>query len=187
MEGTRHEKVALIIAAYIIGFTTAFIAFGLFKSGTFEQTTFVPVQVTRANVGDLSFKTNVGLEEDGLYAVTSNYDRILSADKRALTASAISSLVDGSGYHYRIIDAEASRNAKFVYYCEQLSAEAPTCDAFVYDLEKDVVHPVTINGEVASYPVDEHNSYWLGGSTLHVNGATSADGNKPWVLTPQAQ
>ena len=29
MEGTRNERVIMVMAAYVIGFTTAFIAFGL--------------------------------------------------------------------------------------------------------------------------------------------------------------
>lgn len=187
MEGTRHEKAALIIVAYVIGFTTAFIAFGLFKTSSETQTVFIPTHVTSADVGDLSFKTNVGFEEDGLYALTSSYERILSADKRSLTASALSSINDGAGYHYRIIDAEASRNAKYVYYCEQLTDDAPECEPFVYELETDMLHPVTVDGQSVSYPVDEHNSFWLSGSTLHVNDSYSPDATKPWLLETEVQ
>ena len=43
LEGHRHEKVVLIITSYVIGFTTAFIAFGINQLLETEDVVSAPV------------------------------------------------------------------------------------------------------------------------------------------------
>lgn len=182
MEGTRHEKVLLIVLAYIIGFTTAFIAFGFGnqRSASIDLPAYTP----RANAEDSSdaLKASVVFKEDGVYVVTSRYDRILSADKNALSSNVLTSIGESAGFHYRVIDAEASRDAKFVYYCEQLSEASETCHPYVYSVDMDAVFPVKLSGEKVEYVVIDHVSAWMEDGALMIGSTVSADVSRPWEL-----
>lgn len=181
VEGTRHERVVLIVLAYVIGFITAFIAYN-FTPQT-DINTQSSLHVSEKETGQTpQFAFNVVFEDDGLYAVTNTYRRIISANKNVLSAAAQANIAEGSGYHYKIVDAEASRNGKYIYYCEQLSESSSTCDPYVYNLETDTVHHVTDEGRHLTFPINDHQSQWLEGSILVVNNEASADFQKPWVL-----
>jgi len=185
MEGTRHEKVVLIIAAYLIGFTTAFIAFGVAKMNA-GQPVFVvsekftqPLQ-TEAKVNKLS--ASVALNEEGLYVVTEEKERIIAANRKALEDEAsLGAAVPG--YYYNVIDAETSRDGRFAYYCEQLTEDAANCDPYVYSILTDKIHRVKLDGQTFYPIIENHESMWTGNSTLMVNDAVSADEDMPWQLS----
>jgi hypothetical protein len=183
-EGTRHERAALVVIAYVIGFITAFIAYGLSQKPHSNDVSSVPAWSTPRTVSlsNQASVAHVAFEQDGLYAVTSEADRILTADKKAFTEDALARIQEGRGYHYRVIDAETSRNGKFVYFCEQLSAENSDCDPYVYVFETDVLHSVRHNNVRVTYPVANHSSYWTDGSYLVIGQAISADPTRPWEL-----
>lgn len=184
MEGTRHEKIAIIIAAYIIGFTTAFIAFGVNQ----PKNPIEPLQVTARNQ-QVDTKeslasnviTSVGYSNEGLFAVTAGYERLLSAKASTLGASAIAS-GGTSGYYFKIIDAEASRDGRFVYFCEQLTQDSKTCDPYVYAIEDDSLHPVKADDVKYQSPVATHESAWSDANELVLNGMISSEKDSPWLL-----
>lgn len=193
MEGTQHEKIGIVIAAYIIGFSTAFIAFGInnlkeealplvssYQQSTWNNDVYAEYEeVTEGIIG-------VSVAQDGLFAVTAANERILSANQAVLSASVIDSS-DLSGYYYEIIDAEASPNGMFVYFCEQLTAESETCDPYIYSLEDDSVHTVKVGEEKYKSVITEHASAWSTSSTLSLNEFSSKDAQKPWLLEPAIQ
>ena len=182
MEGTRHEKVLLIILSYIIGFTTAFIVFGFGNQQT--SSIDLPSYTPKASAQDSTdaLKASVVFKEDGVYVVTSRYDRILSANKNALSSNVLASIGDSAGFHYRVIDAEASRNAKFVYYCEQISEDDDSCHPYVYSVDLDAVFPVEHNNEKVTYPVEGHSSVWMETNALMIGSTVSGDPARPWEL-----
>lgn len=188
MEGTRHEKVALVAIAYLIGFITAFIAFGVNKIHTGSETLVIRHDTSNAEIQTEAHNaiTSVGLDEEGLFAVTSQRERLLSADRDILNASVISSTGE-PGFYYSIIDAEASRNGQFAYFCEQLLEEAAECDPYVYELATDMLHPVRMDGELFKPNSNEHTSLWTEDSLLMLNGAVSSDPAQPWNLTSTVQ
>jgi hypothetical protein len=195
MEGTRNEKVLLIATSYIIGFVTAFIAFGVNNPHT--EVTTLSLNVSNANPrvalaenSDEStkeaLKITVAQDSDGLFVMNSYAERILSANKNSLQASAVSSL-NGTGFYHKIVDAEPSRDGKFVYFCEQLTVDEETCDPYVYSLDEDSLHPVRLNGELYKPTVSRHNSMWIEESVLMLDDSASVTAETPWLLLATAQ
>jgi hypothetical protein len=184
MEGTRHEKALIIISAYVIGFITAFIAFGINKTAS-ENEELVSFNLENAQAEQTlpehnAISVNVGA--DGLYLVTGERERLLSANRNALSANVQLSAAE-PGFFYQIVDAEASRDGKYVYYCEQLTEEAANCDPYVYVIADDSLHRVKSDGQLL-YPISaSHESMWAGDSTLMVNGFVALDADKPWELS----
>ncbi len=187
MEGTRHEKVALIIAAYVIGFITAFIAFGQDKPQTHESIVLITEEKAFAAPVQESTQTMVGFDEDGLYAITPAGERIISANRNVLSASALES-TGLAGYFYNIIDAEPSRDGAYIYFCEQLTAESENCDAYVYALATDTLYRVTLDAQAYSPTIAGHNSMWGTQNDLTLSGAISINTQMPWILesSPEA-
>lgn len=187
MEGTRHEKIIIAVAAYVIGFSTAFIAFGVNQVNRSQEPYDTNAYVLPANEEPQihHMKTAVSLAEEGLFAITQERKRILSANSNVLEASAIAAL-GNSGFHYAIIDAEVSPNGQFVYFCEQLIPEAQTCDAYIYGVEADALFEVSLEGERFQPMVIEHESVWNEGNLLFTDGAVSVSSEVPWVMTAAA-
>lgn len=190
LEGNRHEKVAIIITSYVIGFTTAFIAFGLNQLILSNQIINEPLAVvqpkqmndTDAQVVDNRGKIlSVSIGDDGLYAVTEAQSIFLSANKNALGSTVIGS-ADTPGFHFAVLNAEVSPDGNYVYFCEQLSQSNTTCDPYVYALSDGALHVVKVNGVKLTPEILTHNSSWSGSNTLTVNGNVSTDQQKPWVL-----
>jgi hypothetical protein len=183
MEGTRHEKIALIVISYVIGFTSAFIAFGVNKIDSGER--FIPIEDVQAMNSDVSdthhSELSVGVGEEGLFVITKDKERILSANKNLLEASVISS-EPISGFFYNIIEAEASRDGNFVYFCEQLMEEDAHCDPYVYSVLDDTLYRVTFEDEKIQPLILAHDSTWTDESTLILNSAVSVDPGQPWKL-----
>lgn len=187
MEGTRHEKVALIIASYLIGFTTAFIAFGVNKLANTEvivqDNPAQTLNTATVNTPELENSiTSVGFGEDGLFAVTAGYERLLSADKKTLSANVSDSVKNTPGFYYNIVDAEASRNGQFVYFCEQVSEDSESCNPYVYSLADDSLYAVKVDGEAYASTIADHKSAWLENNSLKLNDMVSVDGTTPWVF-----
>lgn len=184
MEGTRHEKAVMVIVSYVLGFTTAFIAFGVNEmyGGNISG-----VQIDSSSLqifGDNTIsdsRVKVGFTEEGLFAVTKHYNRLLSANKNVLSASAISS-VDASGFHYSISDAKASDDGQFIYFCEQVSKDSEDCYPYVYSLIQDAVHPVRVNGKLLEMSVLNTESSWSGNSYLTLTTFSSINADEPWML-----
>ena len=184
MEGTRHERIALVIAAYVIGFITAFIAFGVGNvSQTDIDSTGVVKNATAQQIQSERKKTSVGIGEDGLFVITAQGERMLSANMQSLGANIIASANGEPGFYFSIIDAEASPNGTYVYFCEQLTEKSEVCDPYIYSLQSDTIYPVKVDGDRYEASIADHNSAWMDESTLVLNGATSLDQMKPWVLT----
>lgn len=181
MEGTRHEKIALIVVAYVIGFTSAFIAFGINdytaeKKGIDTNNAQAFINQS-ANVRHTSL--SVGLGEEGLFAITEDKERILSADKHS-SDTTVSERT--SGFFHAMIDAEVSRDGEYVYFCEQLMAEDFSCDPYVYSLDQDTLFPVTFEGEHIKPLILSHDSTWTEDNALVLNSAASLDSSEPWKL-----
>lgn len=188
MEGTRHERIALVIAAYVIGFVTAFIAFGL-SSNTAQEVSTPTFTVSAApNKAETKPKTGVAVGEDGLFVIVDNGERMISASRSTLGANLVGS-GPIPGFYAHIIDAEASRNGRFVYFCEQLLEESTTCDPYIYSLDADALFPIKRDGVLYKSPIEGHRSAWSEESTLTLNGAAAVDPSKPWMLetAPKAE
>ena len=184
LEGTRHEKVAIVITSYVIGFTTAFIAFGinqLYMSQQIlnEEPEFVAME--KQEVEPEETILSVAVTSEGLSAVTSLKSVLLTANKSSLGSAVIGS-TNTPGFYAEIIEAEVSRDGRFVYFCEQLGKLDTYCDPYVFSLSDEMLHKVTLNDEVFAPDSETHSSFWSDENQLSVNGAFSSDIEKPWKL-----
>ncbi len=182
MEGTRNEKIIIVISAYIIGFTTSFIAFGLETPNQTEvpqsQEQHVHAQVEKF---DASLETISSIEtnDDGLFIVTDGYSRLLSAKRGSLGASLIAS-VPTPGFHTKIIAASLSKDLKFVYFCEQQIPDTQKCSPYVYSLLDDSSHVVKLNGAVFEQAIEGHTAVWTDNNLLVLNENLTSNPQKPW-------
>ena len=184
MENSRHDRVIVIVSSYIIGFTSAFIAFGLTNTSNNNlklTTSDFKVAHEVANVVESEKKTaSLHIEADGLVVVTPEGERLLSARKTPELAASV--IASKPGYAVKLTEAELSRDSKYVYFCEQLSSDTETCDPYVYSLSEDVLHPVKVGGEDYK-PVNEtHHSAWSPAGFLTLDGHISTSIAEPWVL-----
>lgn len=194
MEGTRHEKVAIVAAAYIIGFTTAFILFGNFQASESEEVFISPADVNPAAVvtavaqeiepvpvaevvAPLGVTYNSGLLEmtlsDGAHLLSFNPE---------ISDIAVDISEMKQGFHYGDIKYRVSESGDQVFFCEQQDKEVDSCLGFIYDANSDRIHQITKDGvPVNISPKTASEVIWTAVG-LKVGTHYSADVSKPWVL-----
>lgn len=184
MENTRHDRAIIIAASYVIGFVSAYIGFGLEQ--TPQAPVVQPVQVaTEVFVEPVNPVTSLAVEPEGLVLVTANGNRLLSARRSENLAA---NVIDSEpGFAVKLSEAELSRDGMFVYFCEELTADAVTCSPFVYSVAEDVLHPVSVSGADYRPDAGTHASAWTEDGYLTVedkaNGAlVSVTTQMPWKL-----
>lgn len=194
MQGTPHEKAALVITSYIIGFTAAFILFADYVVNSDEFISEVdtsnsvasiiaaapaPVAVPVAQVAPVSqlvtyknglLEVRVGESESLLSFNPEN--SIIKADLETLT----------QGYHYGEIVYKVSPDQKFVFFCEAQDPLTNVCAGYVYDINADRIFPVIKNGAqpLISAASAASVSWSTVGLTIGTN--SSANASAPWVL-----
>lgn len=187
MEGTRHEKIFIVLLAYTIGFTTAFIGFGLssmnHKSQQDEFSALESVSTYKQpghNYKQLHAKIDsIGFDDSGLYASVRGYKRILSAKQSTLVTSVAQSLPT-PGFYTEIYNPLLSPDGWFAFFCEQTSVADKTCTPYVYSLYDDTVYGVSINGQTQHIDIQDSNLLWSSENELVINGWYSVDGETPW-------
>lgn len=163
MEGNRHERVALLITSYIIGFVTAFIAYGL--SSTSSENIKI-VQVPETSTPNQTANVRTALEPDltvyadgtGLKVSSRNDDTVL------LSATAntyeYEEYVGMDGVHHDIPYYSLSPNSELVYFCEQSTPDSEMCKPFIYSIQEEVVYPVMQDGERVDFEIATHSVEW---------------------------
>ena len=175
----QNEKAIIVVLAYVIGFTTAFIGFGL-NDGSHHKAYHAGHAHVQKNV---SISSSLGsenvttlIQDDGLYA-------LIGGSKRVLSAQAIASQVPQSGYHHMVVAIEVSPNAEFIHYCSQETEDATTCLHFVYDLATALVYRVKHDGGVQmESPIGGVDAGWSADNKLIVAGHVSMTSLEPWRM-----
>ena len=191
LEGSRHEKVLITITAYVIGFTTAFIAFG--QNQHYHKTKYyLPVTTathetleTSSQTGQLDTtlhqpSTNViesheFVTEVGLYYRSQGDERIVSVNRSYLDNAPMQ-----NGYHVAVHGVSLSPNEQFMYFCEQVTEAVDECEPFVYAAETDMIYLVNLPDGTSSISLSAHDAYWQTDNTLVVADFTSTDPTQPW-------
>ncbi len=184
MIGTRNEKVLIVLTSYIIGFTTAFIAFGV------SSDVDTPIAEYVAPKESISYKEihqniqSIGTSSEGLFVNVGGYERIISASLSVLSASAIQS-TGRQGYAFKHHTPLVSKDGWFAFYCEQEDADDTTCVPYVYSLFDDTVHPVTLDGKVEEIAIESYSADWDDQNLLSINGYPSLSNERPWEFKTQ--
>jgi len=170
MEGTRNERVIMVMAAYVIGFTTAFIAFGLNQMEESVHLVYVantPATQSAAVAAATSFpadatSVSVYIDESGLVYEKGGVSRVISSYD-----------VDASGedgYHQSIFEFQVSSDGSTVYFCEIPNQMSDACKPFLYDSVEDVTYPLTIAGERIAVSLQPAELEWVDYQVTSLNG-----------------
>lgn len=190
MEGTRHERIALVIVAYIIGFTTAYIAFGVHKLN--EDTTFVAeaapsspvvthVQQHQTAVQQGPKISDMNVDASGFFVTINGYKRLLAANVDSISP-AEAEVIGKEGSFYKIVGASLSGDGQFAYFCNQAKQTDTNCMPYVYDVDTDMLHAVTVDAQPYTSIVASTTSTWSPAGTLSLDGFKSATATEPWRL-----
>jgi hypothetical protein len=173
MEGTRHERVALIIAAYIIGFLTAFIGFGIDVGQPTSFTQVIPanIQDNSASVSSaLSLSTainsSIAITDTGLELTTDGVTVLLAASQYAVTPNTPQGQ---DGVFIGISSYGVSPDGSYAYFCELPSRNVDSCKPFVYSVLSQTVYPVTIDSERVAFEATKHNVVWNSAGLVSVD------------------
>ena len=157
MEGTRNERVAILVVSYIIGFVTAYVAFGLTQLE--EKFVYMPVDNTASLISALGKKESTSpgvaaLTKDGLVLVKNDEARVISAQMAA------SEGILPDGYHTSLADYSLSPDGSHVYFCEVPAADVDVCRPYLYSVAEDTVYPVKIDGQRVAFEAENHRISW---------------------------
>ena len=206
MEGTKHEKAVILFLAYVVGFTSGFIAFGISKPTpetasvievveeiTLEESPVILDEVAVTEVvteaEDLPNEYSNPLHPEGTHAYYQNGRLLVSVDgevtllsmEKNRMAANVTDLFSNQGSHIAIPHTSVSTDNKFVYFCEQQS-DADRCVSFVYSIDAQTIYSVMDNGlKVVLTASDAKNVTW-NGNTLSVGTSLSTSPETPWKL-----
>lgn len=194
MEGTRHERAAIVIASYIIGFITAFMFAA--NTGNLLADPFISAPMTNtasvAAVREIPPEapavvrtpvTQGAVSYEGGQLVYSGADgeHLLSFNPQTSELRAdIETLTQG--YHYDELSYAVSADQKFVFFCEKKAVADETCTGYVYDADADRIYQMTMEGAAVTFPhVAAQRAVWTAVG-LKVGSSYSVNASAPWAM-----
>ncbi len=152
LEGTRNERVVILIISYVIGFITAYVAFGVIEISqsidiTHQSSTVINTQ-HQDNVTDVFVKKNTY----GLFVIKDNEYILLSV------TDAENASIEGA--HVDIIQYLLSPDKTQIYFCELPYIDSSTCRPYIYSINDAIVRPVLLSGERVDFRVLNHSVSW---------------------------
>lgn len=171
MEGTQYERAITVLASYVIGFVTAFIAFGVTQLEGDVKFVAAPSPIQAASVAAARPVTSpaqtatVQQNETGLVYLNGAEEVLLSAYDTTERAD---------GIHVAITQHELSPDGQFVYFCEQGTLETNACTPFLYDVVGEMVYPLKQGGARIALTAEVAQLNWSANGLLSV-GATGID------------
>lgn len=191
----KHQQAFLVILSYVIGFNTAFIAFGIADidaTRSYQEIESTELAAT-APVGNTTETTNVSpspsaqgaavgmaLKETelGLLLVSDVGERIISQRVEA-NASGM------PGAHVAVHGVMISPDERFVHFCEQ-AVEVPTeCNHYVYIVASHTVARVTADATPIRSDVATFATTWSDDGRLQINEYQSITVDQPWKMVKQ--
>lgn len=182
MTGNRHEQAILVVMAYIVGFVTAYIAFGANQVEQATEIVYVPTslatpadQTIASTLADAVTAANNAAAiagayyEQGQLSVNKNNETVLlSIDTEVMPELVNDPQFADQGLHQSSPIFIESSTGRYVYFCEEYSIPG-SCRSFVYDTEQDMIIPVTINGEKSEIVLEEAATATWNDERLQIN------------------
>ncbi len=193
MEGTRHERAALVGVAYFLGFLTTFIWLGYNSVATSTAPTISAVSQPAAALSAVTETTSEAGSQDQVAPGVVTYTNGVLEVSALGGSRTLSFNVEGSegevatefakqGTHVGTLAYVASPTAEYVFFCEQKSQDANTCSPFVYDVLSDTIYRVTKDGDRVDLLTGAAKAVTWSENSLIVGEETSASTAKPWAL-----
>lgn len=190
LEGTKNERALVIVLAYVIGFVTAAMWFGfaVVEHGEVVTTqydevssvltkTSTAVPVASAAEGE----TTVMYIDGRLQLLVHDQPVILSVSSDQVEPMEVEQIVtpQGQGVHNSLAAFTLNESKQYLFFCE--SNEAGSCDAYVYDVEENLIHPIRFDGKLTEVANSQASTAeWL--DSQLVLGVYHSTG-EPWLLT----
>lgn len=174
----KHEQIIVVCLAYIIGFTTAYIAFALSGKTSGDRAYYAALQerggAGQAAVG--SSRVNAMMTAEGLLVVKDGQERPLSAK---IPADAEAS---ADGFHYDDVAVMVSPDGQYVHYCAVISHD-DTCSHLMYSVAEDKVYRMYDGaGPLVSSIAEAGAGQWLPDGRFAIGSKASADAAAPWAM-----
>ena len=196
IEGTPNERALLVICAYIIGFTSSFIAFNYASSGNASApvvympptTQVAAVAAPAAEQPPAAAEAVVGVaglvyENNGLYLdIGDTFPVLLSKNIAAtgLSYDQLPTLRDRQGFHTAVIGYEHFEEPGFVYFCEQYDTN--TCVPMLYDVAAAALYLVVGVDGPLELTANVANQATMTPAGLVLPGYRSESAATPWVV-----
>lgn len=182
----QHERAALMALTFCIGFTTAFIAYGL--PSTVAPLVVVPANQTAsvimsdqpammvANKDTTATPTNVGirLDAEGLW--------LQSGSEAQLISPSVEAAPELPEAHVDIHQAVVRADGTYVFFCAETPQAVGVCEPRVFDVADFTIYRVESQGQTGSLPVEDLSVTWLANGALAINGFQSVSLATPWVV-----
>lgn len=202
LEGTKHEKIVLVVLAYIIGLTSGFIGFGInnyfhdrfhnnimddndmmeYRNspvlGAGDKAGYIPPsgQPPKEDGGEESILYKNGqltvLTEEGPMVLSVHIDQLGQSIPESLSVQ---------GHHIEPPVYIASPEGKYVYFCEQ-HLGADDCTNLLFDSEAFSIQYVQVEDKKFSIPASQAASAYWAVDGLHIGEYTSESAEIPWKL-----
>jgi hypothetical protein len=198
MEGTRHERVAIVLASYVIGFTTAFILYanitnnnlipdfsnvGASDTSTASVINAIPEVAEPENKLPIEVVEpfSVSYAEGRLEVINGEATNLLSFNPEVSGIDVDTASLTQS-FHFGEIVYKVSPDNSFVFFCEQQDITASTCLGYVYDTVTGIIYPVVKNGAPVLVSDASLATVEFGKKGLVIGMNYSANISAPWVL-----
>jgi hypothetical protein len=197
MEGHRHERAALVLASYVIGFTTAFILYANITSN--NETSIISVPTTEVNTASVinaakptAESTNIlpieivspqtVMYTAGRLEVTKGENTVLLSFNPTVAGIDVDTADLTQGFHFGEVTYLMSPDNKFVFFCERQDVTNSACLGFVYDIDAETIYPVVKNGAPVLIGAASLETTQFTNSGLEIGTNYSANSLAPWVL-----
>lgn len=137
MEGTRNEKALIVLSSYVIGFTTAYIAYGITYAALQDE----PLLATEAMTASVSqvVEEQAPIAEVTIDLVDSELSVNVAGESRLISVNAIGAVL--------------SPASDMVYFCEQ-ATDSENCVDYQYVIASDVIQPMDVGESVDAVVVE---------------------------------
>ncbi len=182
----QHERAAIMALTFCIGFTTAFIAYGLPTTPTplvvvptTQSATALNAQpVQRPSVAPVASTDNVNagvaLDTEGLWMQAGN--------ERLLISPSVAAAPDMPEAHLDIHQAVVRTDGTYVFFCAETVTSNGACEPRVFAMDDFRVYRVEAAGQTGTLEPAELEVTWLANGALAINGFTSVSSDTPWVV-----
>jgi len=149
----RHERIVLVILSYIIGFTTAFIGYGIPSSSNSADEVSKDSFAASALGAAKSKNTTLMENEKALYAVVDGKQKVVSG-------KLVDGITPGRGFHTAVPFRGVSPSGQYVYFCEQETEEQTECKEYIYDVDKHMVYRLNYESRKISASLSHTDFKW---------------------------
>lgn len=196
LEGTKNEKVVLVLLAYIIGLTSGYIAFAIqynYDEVSYNSTLPAIVGNSDAETAENVSTTNgivlgespmakdfVYYEENRLFVEVAEGRMLLSVHVDTIETE-LGADFASQGTHVRQPVYLSNEDKTNIFFCEYMNSEKE-CSAYMFNVEESVIRPVVVTGTHLLLTEGEAEAVQWDDSILVVGNLVSLP-LQPWSLS----